>query len=501
MNYFQKVLLKYFVALILLTIPIYFSLLNIDNNSSIPSTLHSESLFELLHSDIMKRVRGRTFNVGNVEYRYKYYGIKCDSSEVNAELERYLFFNATMWDTARFITCETAEIYRKSSEESRAYLRGNISIDQDSILISSKRATFVQQFSSLTVSDSVVVKYFPYPVRLKSNSVIFNDEKKNIEAKKVEIVEYIDSTRKVDLFSNEVKYNTTENKLDLLTSFKIFIRPLLNKINNIDDILLEKKGRSSKFDSLFAKSKIDSTGEYFDLFGNRAEYFIDNEKINIFKSCRFVYTDSTAERNITTLLSDTVKFQLKDGIVEFFGNVKLTRDSLESNCNYAKYFIDKKYIKLNKDPILSMGEDFIKGDSIRIDFSTKSQFAKKITVVGNSSMKRIPDKAVPEEKNSMTGKMMEMFFIEKDLSKVKISGEATSVYFIEEKEKEGIENNGNSNKSVAANFLTGDTIIVNFNKSDLDSKKFDKMDIEIIGGCEGIYYPGKLKKSVTSQDK
>ncbi len=128
----------------------------------------------------------------------------------------------------------------------------------------------------------------------------------------------------------------------------------------------------------------------------------------------------------------------------------------------------------------------------------------KITVIGNSSMKRIPNEEYPLEKNSMKGKMMEMFFTEKDLTKIKISGEATSVYFIEETEKKDKKNKINNSKkpnSIAANFLTGDTIIVNFSKKTIDSEKIDKMDIEIIGGCEGIYYPGKLKKHVISNDK
>ena len=475
---------------------------NLSNYSSSSNLLYSASLFELIHSDIMKSISGKTFNIGNVEYRHEFYGIKCDSSEVNAEHERYLLFNATMWDTARYITCDRAEIYRKSSEESRGYLTGNVKIDQDSIIISSKRATFVQQFSSLTVSDSAIVKYFPYPTRLKANSVIFNNEKEEIEGKDVEIVEYIDSTRKIDLFSKEIKYNTSTNKLDLLRKFKILVRPLAENITNLDSI----KNLKNNFDSLFTKSKIDTTGEYFDIFGNRAEYFIEDEKINIFKNCKFVYTDSTTKRNITTLLADTIKFQLKDGVVEFFGNVNLTRDSLESNCNYAEYFINEKYLIMNKDPILSMGEDFIKGDSIKIDFSTTTQFAEKITVVGNSSMKRVPNQKFPLEKNSMKGKMMEMFFTNKDLSKVKISGEATSVYFIEEKKDKKKRSNKSKNtdneekQSIAANYLTGDTIIVNFTRNDIDTSKIDKMDIEIIGGCEGIYYPGKLKKHVISNE-
>jgi len=443
----------------------------------------------------MKSINGKTFNIGNVEYRHSFYGIKCDSSEINKEHERYLLFNVTMWDTARFITCDRAEIYRKSNEESRGYLTGNVKIDQDSVLISSKRATFVQQFSSLTVSDSAIVKYLPYPTRLKANSVIFNDEKKEIDARDVEIVEYIDSTRKIDLFSKEIRYNTSTNKLDLMSRFKIHVRSLEEEIKNIE---LEKK---NNFDSLFT-SKTDTTREYFDLFGSRAEYFIEDELINIYNNCKFVYIDSSAERNITTLHADTIKFQLRDGIVEFFGSVKLARDSLISNCDYAKYFIDKKYLIMNKEPILSMGEDFIKGDSIRIDFSTESKFADKITAIGNSSMKRIPNKEFPLEKNSMKGKMMEMFFTEKDLTKVKISGEATSVYFIEETKEYKNKKNNDSKKSnsIAANLLTGDTIIVNFSKKNVDSEKIDKMDIEIIGGCEGIYYPGKLKRNVISND-
>ena len=489
--------LSSYILVILLTTPLFFSQFSVKNYQA---NLYSVSLFELIHSDIMKSVRGKTINFGNVEYRHIYYGIKCDSSEVNKEHERYLLFNATMWDTTRYVTCDRAEIYRKSSDESRAYLRGNVRIDQDSIRITSKRATFVQQFSSLTVSDSVIIKYWPYPTRLKSKKIIFDDDNKEITASSVKIVEYIDSTRKIDLYSNKIKFNTKINKLDLMNKFKIFIRPLSKIIDNFEIV----KNKKKNFDSLFTK-KIDSKGEYFDLFGNRAEYFIEDEKINIFKNCKFVYTDSTSERNITTLLADTIKFQLKDGIVEFFGNVNLTRDSLVSNCNYAKYFIDDKYLKMNKEPILSMGEDFIKGDSIRIDFSTKSQFADKITVVGNSSMKRIPDRNFPQEKNSMIGKMMEIFFDGKDLSKVRISGEATSVYFIEEEKKKievetEIKKKQTQSNSVAANFLTGDTIIVNFSRNNID-KKIDKMDIEIIGGCEGIYYPGKLKKNVLSKDK
>jgi len=506
-----KIYFKHILFVIIIIIPSVFiqiNMISINNNSSNYSSnsnyLYSASLFELIHSDVMKSISGKTFNIGNVEYRHEFYGIKCDSSEVNAEHERYILFNTTMWDTARYITCDRAEIYRKSSEESRGFLTGNVKIDQDSIIISSKRATFVQQFSSLTVTDSAIVKYFPYPTRLKANSIVLNNENKDIDAKDVEIVEYIDSTRKIDLFSNEIKYNTSSNKLDLLSKFEILIRPLADKITNLDSI---KNVKNINFDSLFTESKIDTSGEYYDIFGNRAEYFIEDENINIFKNCKFVYTDSTEKRNITTLLADTIKFRLKDGIVKFFGNVNLTRDSLESNCNYAEYFINEKYLIMNKEPILSMGEDFIKGDSIKIDFSTTSQFAEKITVVGNSSMKRVPNQKFPLEKNSMKGKMMEMFFTNKDLSKVKISGEATSVYFIEEKNKKekraekNTKTDNEINHSIAANYLTGDTIIVNFTRNDIDTSKIDKMDIEIIGGCEGIYYPGKLKKYVISNNE
>jgi len=187
----------------------------------------------------------------------------------------------------------------------------------------------------------------------------------------------------------------------------------------------------------------------------------------------------TITADTTFLYSDTLSYRKDTDRAELFGNIKMLKDTLRGKCNYATFDLDTLLLKLYKKPVLFMGRSYIKGDSMAILFQENGSYPEKITVQGNSYIERPGSDEKGKEKNFMKGKQIDISFKEQMVDNIKISGQATSIYFIEDPDslKTG---------SIGSNTITGDTINIKFENNEI-------YDISIKGGSEGTYFPGRLK--------
>jgi len=106
-------------------------------------------------------------------------------------------------------------------------------------------------------------------------------------------------------------------------------------------------------------------------------------------------------------------------------------------------------------------------------------------IYGNPYYESIPDSTAPGEINFLTGKLMNLWFSGKEISKIIVSKEAEGVYFVRRDKKKPGE---------ASNYLLGDLIEIHFKDGDIDNAS-------IVSGCEGIYYPDKLKLNALKKKK
>ena len=433
--------------------------------------LYPQFRFRMIGGDKLRKMAdGRHFIENNVHLSYGFYGIKCDSAFTNAAYERaWLYGNVNLWDTLRVIQCKRADIFKKDGK-SKAYLYGDVKIDQDSIEIYGDEARFNQQFKNTVVEGSVKVKYYNYPSLLKGQYLKNDVESNEIQVRRMESVQAVDSVYKFRLFSKELFYNTARGILKLDLPFRLLVSELAQKIPDIDSI------KYQALDSLMMIPDREN-GNKTTLKASKGYYDIDKGQLDLYRNCAISMVDSVG--GTTKLLADTILFDMKKNIVKFHSNVYFSKDTLSGKCGYAEFLIDSRELKLFKKPIMNMGSDFAKGDKIKILFDEESTAPRKITIDGNSYMESISDAAFPKEKSSIKGNLLEMYFKEKELKKIKVSGQATSVYFIKENKKK-------DSPASASNFITGDTLNIILNDDGMES-------ITIKGGSKGTYYPGKMK--------
>ena len=433
--------------------------------------LYPQFRFRMIGGDRLRKMTdGRHFIENNVHLSYGFYGIKCDSAFTDASYERaWLYGNINLWDTLRVVQCNRADIFKKDGK-SKAYLYGNVKIDQDSIKIYGDEARFNQQFKNTVVEGSVKVEYYNYPSLLKGQYLKDDMENNEIQVRRMESVQAVDSIYKFKLFTDELFYNTARSVLKLNLPFSLLVSELAQKIPNIDSI------KYQALDSLMMIPDREN-GNKTTLKASKGFYDIGKEQLDLYRNCAISMVDSVGKT--TTLLADTILFDIKKNIVKFHSNVYFSKDTLSGKCGYAEFLIDCRELKLFKEPIMNMGRDFAKGDKIKILFDEKSTTPRKITIDGSSYMESISDPAFPRERNSIKGNLLEMYFSGKKLRKIKVSGQATSVYFVKENNKKG-------KPASASNFITGDTLSIILNNDGMES-------ISIKGGSKGTYYPDKMK--------
>lgn len=422
-----------------------------------------------------KLKNGRQFLIDNVKIRYGIYGVTCDTAIVNKEMNRAeLYGNVVFWDTSRVVKTGYAYLFKKEGMN-RIRLSRGVVIDQDTIVIKGLNANYDEVFEEGVVTDSVEVYYKPYPSKLESKLLSYKKNDSEIYSNSIRKVTYIDSSFRYRMKTKWAYYYTDRNYLKIPSKFEIEIFPLEKYEDNFKDL------RLNKFYSLF-DMPVDSNSTYGFLKAQKGNYDIENEYLELFGNVEAIMTD-TLGLDTTYLYSDTLLYDMRLGKVRSYGNVKVVRDTLSVVSKRAFFDIEEKILKFQGNPKIHMNKDLATGDSVTAYFKDgKGFYPYRINLKGNGHLETISNPDFEGEKNSMNGKEIDMYFENKDIKKIKVAGQATVIYFIQDQKDKAKE-------STASNFVTGDTLII-----DLDNKELK--DIQIIGGAEGTYYPKKYRQRV-----
>ena len=217
---------------------------------------------------------------------------------------------------------------------------------------------------------------------------------------------------------------------------------------------------------------------------NKGTFLFD--EINIETSGKCSFTQIDREKNDTLFFnSDRIVYSEKDQKGDAFGNVKIRKEKMLIETNHANYFQPAEKVKFFDKPLITYDNNTITGDSIELKMGGKDNYPETAVIYGNPVFRSKPEPEFPEEINILKGKLMNLWFSGKDISKIIVSKEAEGVYFIR-KER--------SKNSEASNYLLGDEMVINFSDGKIDNAT-------IKGGCEGIYYPDRLKQDALKTKK
>ncbi len=262
--------------------------------------------------------------------------------------------------------------------------------------------------------------------------------------------------------------------------------------------LLIADGRMNFFDS---KERVKLTGD-------RGSYFLDKKFLVVEGHPRFVFYDTTAH---DTLDIRGKKMTYDDSIkkASVYDNVTVAKGKLFTRSEIAFYYPDSGKANLRKIPRIAFETDSLSGDSVDLSF-TKSHL-KRVKVNGSShgqykdfgasdttlthlfgdsismfltdsgkidsmwAFGNVKSKYFPLRNplatNEVYGKLMTVWFNRRgEVSRVRVWGNARSVYTVEEKEGRG------------RNEASGDSITVSFAKG-------KATHVKLSGTVRGFYAP------------
>lgn len=432
--------------------------------------------------------------INNVHIDYNEMGVKCDTAIVNQfRTEARLFGHVLVWDTVRTITSQRAELF-KEAKKNRAFFYDDVKIDQDSIKIYGKTATFQQGFNSATVEENVKVEYSTYPAILSCRNLNYDAKAKNIFASIVDSVTSTDSLYRYKLFTSSLNYNDSTQILKLNNKFTLKAKKLEKEITNFTQM------KKNSFAELFTQPEINSP-DGFTLSALKGEYNIKAEKAWLWDKCTMTAIENNG-RDTTRLFADTAYYDLQARRLDLFGNVKIIKDTLRTHSQKAVFFQDERIARLRIKPEMFFGSSYMKGDSVDIFFNKDSttRYPEKAVIQGSGYLENPAKTALESEKNTLNGQQIELFFQKNKLNLVKAFGQVTSLFYNLDKKKNQPKSSDSTTVSQpeelreadGANQVTGDTLLVNL----IDNKI---STIHFKGGCEGTYYPKKFKKQIKKQ--
>jgi hypothetical protein len=438
--------------------------------------LCSQAILKIHSADILKQnPLGGKIIYGRVDIEYDVYRVKCDSAVVNKDLTNArLFRNIMFSDTSRTIYCDNATV-SKTPNGNVAYLFGNVKIKEKDFLIRSNEASLNEMSEKADVSGTVTVSYKPYPSILYCSSLEHDTKNGIISSTSVDSVLYIDSLRFYKLYTKNIYYDLNQKKLDIAGKFKArsfdFEKPLLDH----RQIVPEKIPAIVK-DMIFVKDTRFSAG--------RASLEFDPFSFETRGKCSAVQIDLTGNDS-TFFDAEKITYSEETGIGDAKGSVFIRKEKMKITAGSSKYLEDSGTVKFFEEPVILYEDHKITGDSVSILIDPDEMFPKEAAVYSNPYYTSLPDPAYPDEINILKGKLMNLWFSDKEISKIIVSKEAEGLYFIREGEKKSGD---------ASNYLLGDVLELNFSDGEIKNAS-------ITGGCEGVYFPGAIKKEALKKIK
>ncbi len=434
-----------------------------------------QAVLKIHNADMLRQNQfgGRTV-YGNVDIEYDIYRVRCDSAVVNKDMSHaVLFRNIQFTDTSRTIFCDRATLSETRAGR-LAYLSGNVRIIESDLIITGKEASINEINNRITVTDSVIARYYEHPSILFSEDLVYETQNNIISSRTLDSVLYIDSLRYYRLFTDIFTYDTEKKLLTLENRFRIRSGEFKNAVSVTP--VFEPENICA-----VARSEDLASTAFFS--ADRGSFYFD--PLNFSVSGKPNLTRITHTENDTIFFnSDRLTYNETEEKGVATGNVRLKNNQLILTSGKAAYYTDGT-VRLYHDPLITYSHHEISGDSMRIKTSDTELFPEDATVFGNPVYTAVPYENTPEEKNILKGRLMDLWFLNKEISKIIVSKEAEALYFIREDEM---------SPSRASNYLLGDTVEIRFLDGAIES-------VLIKGGCEGIYYPEIIRMNALKKIK
>lgn len=210
---------------------------------------------------------------------------------------------------------------------------------------------------------------------------------------------------------------------------------------------------------------------------------IDSTKYSIVpKNPKLVQIDTSSSGVIDTLVVvSKVMESYQDSTDRFVAtdSVAMARDELSSRSGKTTYYVKKDLIILQQHPVVWQAMNQITGDSIDIHLRDKK--LRSVHVSGHAVAISRTDSLYRNRYNQLTGREITMQFANDQLDSVFVNNNATSLYYLYDKDKPD-----------GANKSSGDRIYINFVEGKIDR-------IKIVGGVQGQYFPEKMLANHESQ--
>ncbi len=435
-----------------------------------------QTLLRIHHADLLKQdVYGGKIIYGNIDIEYDVYRVKCDSAVVNKDMTHAMLFkNIQFTDTARTIKCRTATL-SKTPNGRIAYLSGKVSIKEKDAVITGNEASLNEISDRITVSDSVVVRYYDYPSILFCSNLELDTKNDMITSQDLDSVLCLDSLRFYRLYSKRFIYDTGKKLLNLDTKIDMYAfeySPARPENQSIEPSNISKTART------LVRIK---EGRFSSLGG---KFHFDPFRIQAQGKCSFVMSEKD-EADSIYFRSDKISYSEEEDFGTAEGKVFLRKGKIKINAGLAKYFGNENTAKFFDKPIVTYDSHKLSGDSMEVLSKSGSFDPERAVVYGKPRYESVPDSLRPEMINILTGKLMKLWFSDNEINKIIVSKEAEGVYFISREKDKAPD---------ASNYLLGEEIELNFSEGDIK-------DVSIRGGCEGIYFPDKLKMKALEKKK
>ncbi len=393
-------------------------------------------------------------------------------------IQRFFFFLITFSFSALILQAQTRLQYKadelSGTETDQGPIReyiGNVEIIQDDIRITCNYARQIINTNIAVLKGNVIVH--------QGNMIMKSDEMNydgNLKiAKSIRPLEIIDEG--TYLRANRGTYFVTEKKAD-------FIGNVL--IENDTTIIISDQlifYRDTDISLAKGNANIKSKTENVYLIGDLIENFPQKSYSIIKGNTNLFQVDTILEENKTILdtlkiVCDTIEsFRKSPEIYLFKNNVKIKRNGIFAQSNFAQLNNSENTILFKDKPMIWYGEFQLYADSILVQASNKKlEYIKAY----NNALSVNKDTLYENRFNQISGDNIAISFINGKLSKINSIGSSQSLYFI-----------NNEEKPEGADRKNTDNIEIIFNDGEAEN-------IFWIGKTSGIYIPeGILFNSIS----
>ncbi|MCL5034301.1 MAG: LPS export ABC transporter periplasmic protein LptC [Bacteroidetes bacterium] len=189
-----------------------------------------------------------------------------------------------------------------------------------------------------------------------------------------------------------------------------------------------------------------------------------------------VQIDTSSDGKIDTLMITSKTMQaFRDTSNQRFvaeDSVLIIRGSLSARCGLGTYFSKDSVVVLQKKPVVWYEDNQLTGDSIDVYIVNKQ--VSRVNVIGAAFAVSQSDSIYTNRFNQLKGRRLTMFLKDRKVDRIIVESNATSLYYLYDK-----------NKPNGINRVSGDRVVMYFTDGKIDR-------IAVISGVEGDYYPEKM---------